>query len=252
MAKSDRLHASCSEKGTPARLTLTLWLSHHPENLMLFKTRSASVYGIEAHLVDVEVNLTAGTNGEYFTSSACPTLLFASPAVASLPRFATMVSHFLTRTSRSISHRRISRRKARPSIFPWPWRFSAEWACCSAQDLSDFLLVGELSLDGKLRPVRGVLSIAMLAREKKIPCLIVAAGNAREAAVVGGIEVHPMRTITEVVDFLNGNRSPSRFTSNPSSPRMVSHRVAKTFATSADSFMPSARSKSPWPADTTC
>ena len=45
------------------------------------------------------------------------------------------------------------------------------------QDLSDFLFIGELSLDGKLRPVRGVLSIAMLAREKKIPCLIVATGQ---------------------------------------------------------------------------
>jgi magnesium chelatase family protein len=76
------------------------------------------------------------------------------------------------------------------------------------QDVSDFLLVGELSMDGKLRPVRGVLSIAMLAREKKIPCLIVATANAREAAVVGGIEVHPMRSITEVVDFLNGDKPP--------------------------------------------
>jgi magnesium chelatase family protein len=83
------------------------------------------------------------------------------------------------------------------------------------QDLSDFLLVGELSLDGKLRPVRGVLSIAMLAREKRIPCLIVATANAREAAVVGGIAVHPMRTITDVVDFLNGNRSPLPFHVEP-------------------------------------
>ena len=79
------------------------------------------------------------------------------------------------------------------------------------QDMSDFVLIGELSLDGKLRPVRGVLSIAMLAREKKIPCLIVPRDNAREAAVVGGIEVHPFRTITEVVDFVNGNRSPRPF-----------------------------------------
>ena len=48
------------------------------------------------------------------------------------------------------------------------------------QDLSDYLLVGELSLDGKLRLVRGVLSIAMLARDKKIKSLVVAQGNARK------------------------------------------------------------------------
>jgi magnesium chelatase family protein len=74
------------------------------------------------------------------------------------------------------------------------------------QDLSEYLLVGELSLDGKLRPVRGVLSIAMMARDLKIPYVLVPSGNAREAAVVDGISVFPMGTLTEVVDFLNGAR----------------------------------------------
>jgi len=83
------------------------------------------------------------------------------------------------------------------------------------ETIVDIGFVGELSLDGKLRPVRGVLSIAMLARERKIPCLVVAPGNAREAAVVGGIEVHPMRTITEVVASLNGTRSPQPFQIEP-------------------------------------
>ena len=121
------------------------------------------------------------------------------------------------------------------------------------QDLSDFLLVGELSLDGKLRPVRGVLSIAMLAREKKIPCLIVATANAREAAVVGGIEVHPdadasRRSWTSST----ATALPGRFTSSPSRPPMVSRHGAKTFAMSADSFTPSAPSKWRWLADITC
>jgi len=73
-------------------------------------------------------------------------------------------------------------------------------------DLSDYLMVGELSLDGKLRPVRGALSIAMLARDQKIPHLLVAPGNAREAAVVDGVLVYPVKTLTEVVDFVNGTR----------------------------------------------
>jgi len=75
------------------------------------------------------------------------------------------------------------------------------------QDLSDYLMVGELSLDGKLRPVKGVLSIAMLARDRKIPHVLVPSANAREAAVVEGVSVYPMRTLTEVVDFVNGTRS---------------------------------------------
>jgi magnesium chelatase family protein len=68
-------------------------------------------------------------------------------------------------------------------------------------------MVGELSLDGKLRPVKGVLSIAMLARDRKIPHLLVPLANAREAAVVEGVAVYPVRTLTEVVEFINGTRS---------------------------------------------
>src|SRR5437762_5253562 len=68
-------------------------------------------------------------------------------------------------------------------------------------------MVGELSLDGKLRPVKGVLSVAMLARDQKIPHLLVPVGNAREAAVVEGVSVYPVQTLTEVVDFINGTRS---------------------------------------------
>jgi magnesium chelatase family protein len=54
--------------------------------------------------------------------------------------------------------------------------------------------------------VKGVLSIAMLARDRKIPHLLVPAGNAREAAVVEGVAVYPVRTLTEVVEFVNGTR----------------------------------------------
>src|SRR5213595_2294441 len=75
------------------------------------------------------------------------------------------------------------------------------------QDVSDYLMVGELSLDGKLRPVKGVLSVAMLARDRKIPHLLVPVGNAREAGVVEGVSVYPVRTLTEVVEFINGTRS---------------------------------------------
>jgi magnesium chelatase family protein len=68
-------------------------------------------------------------------------------------------------------------------------------------------MVGELSLDGKLRPVKGVLSIAMLARDRKIPHLLVPVGNAREASVVEGVAVYPVRTLAEVVEFINGTRT---------------------------------------------
>jgi len=174
---------------------------------MLFKTRSASVYGIEAHLVDVEVNLTTGTNGEFH--------IVGLPDIA-VRESRSRVIAAIRNNGFSFPYQNITVNLAPADIKKEGSAFDLPLAVgilggvglLKRQDLSDFLLVGELSLDGKLRPVRGVLSIAMLAREKKIPCLIVATANAREAAVVGGIEVHPMRSITEVVDFLNGDKPP--------------------------------------------
>jgi len=67
----------------------------------------------------------------------------------------------------------------------------------------EHLLVGELSLDGTLRPVRGVLSMAVCARQQGIPNLLVPFDNAVEAAVTEGVRVFGMRHLSEVVAFLN-------------------------------------------------
>lgn len=68
---------------------------------------------------------------------------------------------------------------------------------------ADHIFVGELSLDGKLRPVRGVLPIAIEARKQGIKGLIVPEENAKEAAMVDGIDVYPLGSLQEVVEFLN-------------------------------------------------
>ncbi len=67
----------------------------------------------------------------------------------------------------------------------------------------DALFVGELSLDGGLRGIRGALPIAVMARANKIRKLIVPEVNAREAAVVEGVDVYPVRSLMEVVQLLN-------------------------------------------------
>jgi len=70
--------------------------------------------------------------------------------------------------------------------------------------LKDFLLVGELALDGKLRPVRGALVMALEAREQKIRGIVLPSENAREAALVEGVDVFPMNSLQEAVDFFCG------------------------------------------------
>jgi len=73
--------------------------------------------------------------------------------------------------------------------------------------LGQYMLVGELSLDGHLQPIRGALPIAIRARKEKFKGLIVPQQNIREAAVVNQLEVYGMDTLTDVIKFLNGDTS---------------------------------------------
>ncbi|MBO5374143.1 MAG: YifB family Mg chelatase-like AAA ATPase [Clostridia bacterium] len=82
-------------------------------------------------------------------------------------------------------------------------------------DLSDCCFVGELSLSGDLRPVRGVLSMAIEAKRAGKKRLFVPYDNAKEASVVGDIEVYAVRSAREVADFLIGIHDIEKFTYTP-------------------------------------
>ena len=73
-----------------------------------------------------------------------------------------------------------------------------------SEHLEQYMLVGELGLDGKLQPIRGALPIAIRARKEKFKGLIVPQQNIREAAVVNNLEVYGMETLMDVVHFFNG------------------------------------------------
>ncbi len=174
--------------------------------IMLFKTRSAAVYGIEAYLVDVETNITAGGGfGDFLIVGLPDTAVRESRSrvMAAIRNngFGCPYQHITVNLAPADM-------KKEGSAFDLPMAIGilGSHGMLAKSDLSDYLMVGELSLDGKLRPVRGALSIAMLARDRKILHLLVAPGNAAEAAVVEGVSVYAMRTLTEVVDFVNGVR----------------------------------------------
>jgi magnesium chelatase family protein len=173
---------------------------------MLFKTRSAAVYGIEAYLVDVEANISTGGNGEFYIVGLPDTAVRESRSrvIAAIRN-----NGFGSPYQRITVNLAPADMKKEGSAFDLPMAVSilGGHGLLAKPDLSDFLIAGELSLDGKLRPVKGILSIAMLARDQKIPHLLVPSGNAREAAVVEGVSVYPMRTLTEVIDFVNGTRT---------------------------------------------
>ena len=80
----------------------------------------------------------------------------------------------------------------------------------SAERLSDYMLMGELSLDGSLKAIKGALPIALRAREAGFKGLVLPMENAREAAVVDGLEVYGAGDLGEVVRFLNGEEGPTK------------------------------------------
>jgi magnesium chelatase family protein len=195
---------------------------------MLFKTRSAAVYGIEAYLVDVEVNLTTGGNGQVVIVGLPDTAVRESrnrvlPAIRN--------NGFGSPYQRIVINLGPADVKKEGSAFDLPMAIGilGGYGLLAKQDVSDYLMIGELTLDGKVRPVKGVLSIAMLARDQKIPHLLVPLGNAREAAVVEGVSVYPVRTLTEVVEFINGTKPIDPARSESYFPRSEPQRKHEDF-----------------------
>ena len=196
---------------------------------MLFKTRSAAVYGIEAYLVDVETNIsTGGSFGDFLIVGLPDTAVRESRSrvMAAIRNsgFGFPYQHITVNLAPADM-------KKEGSSFDLPMAIGilGSLGMLAKSDLSDYLMVGELSLDGKLRPVRGALSIAMLARDRKVPYLLVAPGNGREAAVVDGVLVYPVRTLTEVVDFVNGTRPIEAIRTDPNAIREDTQRRHEDF-----------------------
>lgn len=77
----------------------------------------------------------------------------------------------------------------------------------NADHMQEFMIMGELSLDGSVLPIKGVLPMAILARQMGIRGMIVPSANAREAAVVNNLEVYGVETLKQVADFFNGENS---------------------------------------------
>jgi magnesium chelatase family protein len=169
---------------------------------MLFLTQSAAVYGIDALIVDIEVNLRPGSN----EADTSPNVI-----IVGLPDTAVRESRERIRAAINNSGFFFPFHKTTINLAPADVRkegasfdlpialgiLGAAGDLGSGENLNDTLSIGELSLDGRVRPVRGALSIALAARENGIVNLLVPDENATEAAVVQGINVFPVRDLRE-------------------------------------------------------
>lgn len=178
---------------------------------MLWKTLSAALYGIDAYIVDVEVDLSphSGDQGQgAFIMVGLPDAAIRESRERIRAAINNCGFHFPPhRLTVNLAPADI---KKEGSSFDLPIAASILGANGEFGDrqCNDTVLVGELSLDGRVRPVKGALPIAVAARRQNIKRLILPEENAREAAVVAGLEIHPVSTLPDVVRLLTADAPP--------------------------------------------
>jgi magnesium chelatase family protein len=169
--------------------------------LALFRTHSAAIFGIDAHPVDVEVDMYAGGSARDFVTVGMPDT--AVRESRERIKSALMNSGFgFPNKSVTINLAPANVRKEGAG-FDLPMALGILGAMGVLNRAEEHMVAGELSLDGGIRAVRGTLSMAVCARSQGIRNLIVPSENAAEAAVVEGVNVFGMSHLAEAVSLLN-------------------------------------------------
>ena len=169
---------------------------------MLVKTFGAAVQGINASLITIEVNCTKGIRF----------------LLVGLPDASVKESHERIVSALQVNGFKFPRQQIVINMSPADIRkegsaydlplaigILAASEAISDNKLGDYILMGELSLDGSILPIKGALPIAILAKEAGFKGFILPEQNAKEAAVVEGLEVYGVKTIREVTGFLEGD-----------------------------------------------
>src|SRR5450755_4278894 len=178
---------------------------------MLYKTLSAAVYGIDANIIQVEVDCSGiKTDQDHFHTVGLPD--------AAVRESRDRVRAALKNCGYDILPTHITINLAPADIkkegsgfdLPMALGILGAYGGLNKKEVPDALFVGELSLDGRIRGVRGALPIAIEARRSKVKRLIVPEVNGREAAMVGDVEVYPVKSLLEVIHLINSGNGVSR------------------------------------------
>ena len=170
---------------------------------MLVKIFGATGQGIEATLITIEVN----------SSRGCMFHLVGLPDSAVKESHQRIISALTVSGHKMPSNNIVInmapadiRKEGSAYDLPLAIGIMAAGEMILSDRLGQFMIMGELSLDGSVNPIKGALPIAIKARELGFEGLIVPQGNAREAAVVNNLDVYGVSHITEVIDFFNEKR----------------------------------------------
>src|SRR5882762_2674125 len=170
---------------------------------MVAKTFGGAVHGVDAKTITVEVNV---CQGRQFHMSG-------------LPDNAVIESAHRVESSMKTAGYYMPRNKVVVNLAPADIRkegsaYDLPMALCilkasgqvRANALEQYVIMGELALDGALRPIKGVLPIALQARKDQFKGFMLPKGNAREAAIVNNLDILGVETLREALDFFSGKR----------------------------------------------
>lgn len=170
---------------------------------MLSKILSATLIGIDAHVVDVEVDIT-NKGLPHFSTVGLPD--------AAVKESKDRVRTALKNTGFNFPLKQITinlapadiRKEGSSFDLPIAIGIAVAEEIINPDDVKGYMLSGELSLDGKIKTVKGALSMALKARDEKLKGLVLPKENAKEAAVVDGIPVYGFENLPELIEFFRG------------------------------------------------
>jgi magnesium chelatase family protein len=178
---------------------------------MLFKTSSAALQGIEAYIVEVEVDISTGL----------PNFIIVGLPDASVRESKERVKAALKNCGYEFPSRKATinlapadRRKEGPAFdLSIALGHLAYLGIVPQERAQDYVFLGELALDGRLKPVKGVLAAALLAKKKDFKGLVVPKANEKEAGLVDGLDVFGLENLVQVIEFLTvpDKISPGRY-----------------------------------------
>ena len=173
---------------------------------MLSKILSAALIGIDAHVVEVEVDITSRGLPHFSTVGLPDTAVKESKDRVRAALKNTGFNFPLKQITVNLAPADI---KKEGSSFDLPIAMGIIVAegIIEPRSVEGYMISGELSLDGRIKSIKGALSMAITAREQKFKGLILPEENAKEAAVVNGIEVYGVESLPQVIEFFRGNNT---------------------------------------------
>ena len=195
---------------------------------MIAQVLSCSVTGVDAFFVEVEVDISSGLPS--FTTVGLPE--------TSVKESRERVKSAIKNSGYRFPDDRITVNLAPADIkkdgtafdLPVAMAILAATRTIPPSTLEKFIFIGELSLDGRVKPVKGTLTMAIEAKKEGYQSIVVPYENRKEAAVVEGLSVYPARTLSQVVGFLGGFTEIKRETADIKSMFQTSHRFDNDFS----------------------